>query len=204
MIMSPNGGTPIYLVNTGEIEFCTYLSPIGSVCAATDVYEASWLTGAHTFIMSGSAGSLVPEMTSGKFVIPVSSYRDDGISYHYAPPSDYIDIPCSSELANCFDELGIPYVKGKIWTTDALYMETVNKIETRRKDECIAVEMEISGVQAVCSYYGIKFYCFLETGDVVLPSNSSTEGLKQANHGFEKMLVCLKIAGILSQKIEKH
>lgn len=34
--------------------------------------------------MSGSAGSLDKEKTDNKFVIPTESYRDEGMSYHYA------------------------------------------------------------------------------------------------------------------------
>ena len=69
--------------------------------------------------MFGSAGSLNKEKTQGRFIIPTEAYRDEGISYHYAPPNDYIKIKNHEKLSAVFDELRVPYVKGKVWTTDA-------------------------------------------------------------------------------------
>lgn len=86
--------------------------------------EANWLTGAEKFIMFGSAGSLNKEKTQGKFVVPTEAYRDEGMSYHYAPPSDYIEIQNHEKIAAIFEELHFPYVKGRVWTTDAFLRET--------------------------------------------------------------------------------
>ena len=69
-----------------------YLSHIGSALAGGDVIDVNWLTGAVKFIMFGSAGSLDSGLTTGKFVIPTHSYREEGLSYHYAPPADYIEV----------------------------------------------------------------------------------------------------------------
>jgi uridine phosphorylase len=41
----------------------------------------------------GIAGTLDQEATTGKYVIPTAAYLDEGMSYHYASPSDYISIP---------------------------------------------------------------------------------------------------------------
>lgn len=48
-------------------------------------------------------------------------------------------------------------------TTDAIYRETKAKFEARKSEGCIAVEMELAGVQAVCDYYGWNLYDFLVT-----------------------------------------
>ena len=47
-----------------------------------------YMTGADKFILFGSAGALDKEKTKGKYVIPTEAYRDEGMSYHYAPPGD--------------------------------------------------------------------------------------------------------------------
>jgi uridine phosphorylase len=52
-------------------------------------FVTAWLIGAKQFIMFGSAGSLNEEKTKGKFVIPTEAYRDEGMSYHYAPAKDH-------------------------------------------------------------------------------------------------------------------
>lgn len=93
--------------------------------------------------MFGSAGSLNKEKTQGRFVIPTEAYRDEGISYHYAPPSDYIKIKNHEKLADVFNELHIPYVKGKVWTTDAFLCETAGQVAMRQEEGCIAVDIAV-------------------------------------------------------------
>ena len=73
----------------------------------------------------------------------------------------------ADKLAEIFDRLKYPYVKGKNWTTDAIYMETVDKAEARRKDGCISVDMEASGLQAMCNYYGYELYTFFFGADLL-------------------------------------
>lgn len=53
-----NGNIPIYKMNYKGTDVAFYLSGIGSAFASSCCYEASWLTGAKTFIMFGSCGSL--------------------------------------------------------------------------------------------------------------------------------------------------
>ena len=85
----------------------------------------------------------------------------------------------------------------RIWTTDAPYRETKTALAERKKDGCIAVEMEVAGVQAVCDFYGIELYSFLITGDVLDPDEYKPEGLAYANHSRDKFFTALKILGCI-------
>ncbi len=116
------------------------------------------------------------------------------MSYHYAPPSDYISVPNAEFVAEVFRQCGLPYVKGKVWTTDAMYRETRDLVQKRKSEGCLAVEMELAGVQAVCDYYGLQLYDFLVTGDIVDQPEYSPEGLFEANHAWDKFDVALEIA----------
>lgn len=171
-----------------------YLSHIGSALAGGDVIDVNWLTGAVKFIMFGSAGSLDSGLTTGKFVIPTHSYREEGLSYHYAPPADYIEVKNAKIVKAIFDELKLPNVLGKVWTTDAIYRETKAKFDARKKEGCIAVEMELAGVQAVCDFYGWELYDFLVTGDVLDQAVYDVSGLADANHNMDKLYVAIEIA----------
>ena len=193
-IASCGGGTDIYSLHYDGMDIAFYLSQTGSVMAAQWVIEANYLTGARKFIMFGSAGSLDEEKTTGKFVIPTEAYRDEGMSYHYAPPSDYITIRNHERLAGLFDELSLPHVEGRIWTTDAFCRETVGQIAKRRAEGCIAVEMEVAGVQAVCDFHSFELYDFLVTGDVLSTTEYRVEGLHAANHSLDKLYIALEIA----------
>ncbi len=194
-ISAANRIKPVHLLTLDhDMKVAFYLSEIGSAMVATDVIEINWKTGADRFILFGSAGSLDRDATAGKYVIPTASYRDEGMSYHYAPPSDYISIPKADYLAEFFSKNRLPFVKGKVWTTDAIYMETRELVRQRKADGCIAVEMELAGVQAVCSYLGLELYDFLVTGDVVDQQVYSPDGLVEANHSFDKFDIAVMIA----------
>lgn len=189
-----NGSIPIY---TFELEGRTtafYLSGIGSTLAAGDVIEANWLTGATKFVMFGSAGALDREKTAGHYVVPTAAYRGEGMSYHYAAPADYIGVPGAETVCRVFDALGAPYVTGRVFTTDAIYRETRRQIAARRAEGCIAVEMELAGVQAVCAHHGFALYDFLMTGDVLDAPVYTPDGLREANHALDKLDLALEIA----------
>jgi hypothetical protein len=106
-----NRNTPIYTFNHEGVTLAFYLSAIGSAIAGHQVIEANWLTGAESFIMFGSAGSLDATATAGRYVIPSAAFRGEGMSYYYAEPADYISVTESDMTADVFRALGIPYVQ---------------------------------------------------------------------------------------------
>ena len=72
--------------------------------------------------------------------------------------------------------------------------ETVGLVEKRKEEGCIAVEMELAGVQALCNFYNLELYNFLEAGDVLESSGYEVEGLHGANHNLGKLYIALDIA----------
>jgi len=54
---------------------------------------------------------------------------------------------------------------GKTWTTDGLFRETKKKLEMRKKQGCITVDMEYTAMQAVADFRGIAFGQILYTED---------------------------------------
>ena len=75
--------------------------------------------------------------------------------------------------------------------------ETAGLVEKRRVEGCIAVEMELAGVQALCDFYGLELYDFLEAGDVLESSGYDVEGLRDANHDLGKLYIALNTAVLL-------
>lgn len=162
-----NGNIDVYsfIVNGKTLLF--YMSPIGSACAACVMHEIHYVTGASKFIVYGSCGILDVEKCKGNLIVPNSAYRDEGLSYHYMEVSDYVNIKNSDKIAEIFQKYEYPYVKGKTWTTDAIYMETKNKADARKNEGCICVEMESAGLQAMCNYYGYELYIFFFGADLL-------------------------------------
>ena len=61
--------------------------------AAAAAQLLDWLIsyGVREIISAGSCGVLTP-FDEGTFLVPCKALRDEGTSYHYAPPSRYMEI----------------------------------------------------------------------------------------------------------------
>ncbi|HIT09615.1 MAG TPA: DUF4268 domain-containing protein [Candidatus Merdivicinus faecavium] len=68
--------------------------------------------GAKKFLFFGSCGALDESLAAGHLIIPSEAYRDEGTSYHYLPPSDYVEIPTAPKLKAVLDRLELPERKG--------------------------------------------------------------------------------------------
>ena len=192
-ITACNGDKPVWKFTYKNEEIAFYLTPIGSALCGGTVAEVNHLTGATNFVMFGSSGSLDAQKTNGKFIIPSYSYRGEGLSYYFAEAKDYIEIKNSKKLSSIFSDLKIPFVVGKVWTTDCMLRETSALVAKRKEEGCIAVEMELAGVQAVCDFYGFNLYDFLAAGDVLAEDSYEVEGLHDANHNLDKLKIALQI-----------
>lgn len=157
-------GIPIYsfLQNGKTIGF--FRSCIGGAAAAGLLEEITAM-GAKKVLYFGSCGSLDKDITAGHLLVPTAAYRDEGTSYHYAPPSDYIEVRSADRLAEIFDELSVPYIRTKTWTTDAIYRETQDNMAKRKSDGCSVVEMECASIMAAAQFRGTEAYQFLYAAD---------------------------------------
>ncbi len=161
------GKTPIYRIDYKDRRFAFYKTYVGAPACVGTVEDS--LAGIRTdkYVVFGAAGCLNKEIARGKVMIPTEAYRDEGTSYHYAPASDYISVKNADVVARFMQENGIPYVKGRTWTTDAFYRETVSNFEKRKAEGCISVEMECAALQAMCDFRGLNLYQFFTSGDLL-------------------------------------
>lgn len=154
---------PIYVFKGTNIGIVK--TTVGAPMTTGLIEDVSYVFSCNNFIMFGSCGSLNKNIIGNSLIVPTYAYRDEGTSYHYMPASDYVEIKNNNIVCNILDDFDIPYVKGKIWTTDAFYRETQNNMELRKQDGCIAVDMELSAVQAMCDFKQINLYSFLYSAD---------------------------------------
>lgn len=165
-LYAATGPTPVYKTCYGGEDIAFYLSKVGGpACVAG--FEEIVAMGAQKFALFGCCGVLDDGAVDGKLIVPTSAVRDEGTSYHYAPPSPELDADpkLTGILTSCLDKLGCPYVKGKIWTTDAIYRETPDRIAERKKEGCIGVEMEYASMLAAAQFRNIPFIQFLYGAD---------------------------------------
>ncbi len=192
-----NGDRPIYQLDYKGRQIACYMSPITSAGAGTSLEQAAQLIGAKHYVLFGSCGALDAGIAEGKLIVPTEAYRDEGLSYHYAPAADYITVRNAQRVAQILGKLDIPHVSGRAWTTDALFRETRDNVAKRRAEGCIAVDMECSGLQALCDFRGFEYYTFFYTGDLLdAPAWEqrilSNDG--ERDHQLANMLVGLEIA----------
>jgi len=135
----------------------------GSASAA--MLEELIAMGAKRVLYFGSSGALDRNLVEGHLIVPTAAYRDEGVSYHYMPAADYLEIETANALCGILDSLNVPYVKAKTWTTDAVYRETRANMEKRKSEGCAVVEMECASVMAVGQFRKVPVYQFLYAAD---------------------------------------
>ena len=166
-IYSSNGAKPVYGFTYKDKEFAIYMSFVGAPGCVGDIEDTMSVIKTDTYIEFGGCGCLNKDIARGKVMVPTEAYRDEGTSYHYAPASDYITVKNSEKVAEFMELAGLPYVKGKTWTTDAVYRETRGNFDKRKNDGCISVEMECAAIQAMCDFRGLDAYFFFTSGDLL-------------------------------------
>jgi len=156
----------IYRVNYKDKSFAMVKGRLGGP-ACVGAFEDVIALGAKRIILLGNCGVLDKKIEDCGIIIPTKAIRDEGTSYHYAPPSDYIDVNKKyvDDFKKVCDDCGYTYVEGITWTTDAFYRETPERIATRKAMGAVCVEMECASMQAMCDFRGVDFFQFLYAGD---------------------------------------
>ena len=166
-LYSSNGANPVYGFAYGGKTFAVYMSYVGAAACVADIEDTLSLINTDKYVVFGGSGCLNKEIARGRVMVPTAAYRDEGVSYHYAPASDWIAVKNSDAVAAFMAQAGLPWIQGKTWTTDAVHRETRGNFEKRKADGCISVEMECAAVQAMCDFRGLNAYFFFTCGDLL-------------------------------------
>jgi len=182
---------PIYITKYKGEEVVLCQAPVGAAPAAQIL---DWLIGygVREIISSGSCGGLekFPEST---FLVPYKALRDEGASYHYAPPSRFMDI--SEKARNAIEktilEHQMNYQEVITWSTDGFYRETKEKVEYRKSEGCSVVEMECSALAACASFRGATWGMILYTADSLADVDKYDERNWGGNAYEYALILCL-------------
>ena len=142
------------------------------------VAEELFASGARLLVSLTSAGQIVPAGSPPYFVVIDRALRDEGTSYHYAPPAEYSD--ADPELvklaADALAKREPPCIVGASWTTDAPFRETAEAVEAARGKGILAVEMEAAALYAFARAAGVPILCLAHV----------TNTMAQGGDDFEK------------------
>jgi uridine phosphorylase len=165
-LASEMGSHPVFEVEAEGQPVGIALGGVGAPLAAGWLEELI-ARGGRRFVVAGSAGALVPGLALGHVVVPTAAVRDEGTSFHYAPPGR-TSAPTDDALAEVIATLerrGVPFQLGTTWTTDAFYRETRAKVAARVAEGCLTVEMEAAALFAVARFRGVSLAAMLYAGD---------------------------------------
>ena len=180
---------PIYVTRHREEEIALCQAPVG---AAASAQILDWLIGygARTIVSAGSCGALenFPENT---FLVPSRALRDEGTSYHYAPPSRYMEVNAEARrgIERTLTARGLSYQEVITWSTDGFFRETKEKVAYRRAEGCSVVEMECSALAACAALRGAVWGEILFTADTL----ADVEKYDERNWGEDSFAYALEL-----------
>lgn len=152
-----------FVTKDGLSVFHSYVgSPIATMLA-----ESLVSSGIKKLVIFGEVGAIRPELKLGEIVLPMFAVREEGTSYHYLPPN--VNAKPSQKLfvkiKSLLDNTNISYKEGGVWTTDAPFRETKDKVLKYSSQGVFAVEMECSALFSVAQYRRIESVALLIVTD---------------------------------------
>src|SRR5579863_5242758 len=109
--------TQLYSFSRAGIEFGIVGCAVGASFAVL-IAEELFASGCKFLISVTSSGQIVQVRSPPYFIVIDRALRDEGTSYHYAPPSDYshADAGLISKLDGAFERFPVPVLTGATWT----------------------------------------------------------------------------------------
>lgn len=163
-----SGENPIVIYKFSDADVLLTHGMVGCPACAGNLDVLTGI-GIDTVMFCGGGGVLDKAIEVGQLLVVEGAIRDEGFSYHYAPPSRVIySEPCVTDAVCAYlGERSIPYTQGLTWTTDAICRETRERVAARKEEGARIVEMEQAGCIAVAQFRGIKYGGIIYAGDDV-------------------------------------
>lgn len=193
-----NMQTPVYRTTYQGAEIALFEAYVGAAGCVGDLEEL-FAAGMEKLVLFGTCGVLDKSVRDCGVIIPTAALRDEGTSFHYAPPGDEIEVNprYREEFIEILHRHHCTYALGKTWTTDAFYRETAGKIARRKAAGCVCVDMECSAVAALAQFRGKEVFQFFHGSDCLDGGDWEVWGLSQDSNitGKDKAaLLALELA----------
>ena len=192
---------PIYKAMYKGVEVALFMSYVGAAgCVA--VIEEVFAMGADKLILFGTCGVLDASIEDCSIIIPNKAVRDEGTSFHYAKPSDEIEVNKKyiDEFVDILKEFECRYTIGKVWTTDGIYRETRGKVSSRKPAGCLCVDMECSAVAALAEFREKEVFQFFYAADNLDNETWDARSLGNESNVLEKDRIAM-LAMELAKKL---
>ena len=162
------GENPVTLYKFRDADVLITLGQVGCPACGGNL-DVFYGFGARRVMFCGGGGVLDRTIGVGQPLLVDSAIRDEGFSYQYVAPSRYIyaNKEVNDKVAASLERRGVPYLRGRVWTTDSLFRETKARIAARKAEGARIVEMEQAGNLAVAQVRGLRYAALIYGGDDV-------------------------------------
>jgi uridine phosphorylase len=124
--------------------------------------------GARRIVFLGWCGAVSAKVRIGDIILPTAAVIDEGTSRHYQAEENKSAAASPSMLTMIRRTLTLNRINfhtGAVWSTDAVYRETREKVERYQRAGVLAVEMEISALFSVAGFRGVELAGILVVSD---------------------------------------
>ncbi len=157
---------------------------------AVMLLESLIAKGAASVIILGWCGGLTSDLATGDLVVVEKALVDEGTSRHYMDfsrtgsspdhPEVLSDRPLTRTLCDHLTASGhTAHTGAAIWTTDAIYRETPEKVAWFREKGACAVEMECSALFAAAAFRNVPIAALLVVSDSLAAKDGWDPGFKK-------------------------
>ena len=166
--------------------------PVVGAPYAVMLLETLIAWGARKIIYLGWCGAIAESVKIGDIIIPTSAVIDEGTSPHYQVATDGQSVASPSMIStikDAFVQAHVDFRAGAVWSTDAVFRETRQQVETHQQNGILAVEMEISALFTVAQYRCVDLGAVLVVSDE-LSSLQWRPGFKQKRFVQGRQTAC--------------
>ena len=181
------------------------VGPMVGAPYAAMVLETLIAWGAERVLFMGWCGSISADVRIGDIVLPTAAIVDEGTSPHYQDGADKTVSPDDGMLDQiriALNENELPYLRTSVWSTDAIFRETPEKVKFHQANAVGAVDMETSALFSVGRFRNISVASVLVVSDD-LSSLQWRPGFKDPHFTESRIAVCEVIERLCQPQIQK-
>lgn len=144
------------------------IGPVIGAPYAVILFEHLIAWGVRRLLYFGWGGAIDPAVGIGDVVLASGAIVDEGTSPHYGG-KEHTVVNASGgftqKISKALDAGSLDYHHGLVWTTDAIFRETGEKLIKFQKAGALAVEMELSALFSVARFRGVEAAGILAVSD---------------------------------------
>ncbi|MCP4110644.1 MAG: nucleoside phosphorylase [Desulfobacteraceae bacterium] len=174
--------------------------PVISAPYAVMLLESLIAWGAQKIIYFGWCGSISHDIRIGDIIVPTGAIIDEGTSKHYCADEKEITKPSQvivEKTKHALKQNSLPFHEGTIWTMDAIYRETREKVEYYQSENVSGVEMELSALFTVGKFRNAELGGILVVSDELASftwqPGFSNEQFIQARAGVAEVIASMAL-----------